>query len=74
MDNIRMIIEDALLEGFAGASAVLNTLSERTAFIMAIHPKDQLRLLTMVSQLAPSPQPTHTLSSLPGHGLGSCIS
>ena len=48
LENVRMIIEDALLEAFAGISQNLKTLPEKRTFLQSLHPKDQLRLLTMV--------------------------
>lgn len=49
LDNIRMVLETAMVDGLVGSNQVLKTLPQKRAFLQAIHPKDCLRLLNMVS-------------------------
>lgn len=48
MENVRMIIEDAMQESFAMFNNDFKTITQRQAFLQVLHPKDRLRLLTMV--------------------------
>ena len=51
LDNIRMVIETALVDGLLGSTQVLKTLPQKRAFLQALHPKDCLRLLNTVGAL-----------------------
>ena len=48
LDNVRMAIETAMIDGLVGSNQVLRSLPQKRAFLQALHPKDCLRLLNMV--------------------------
>ena len=51
LDNVRMVIETAMVDGLVGSTQVLRTLAQKRAFLQALHPKDCMRLLNMVRGL-----------------------
>jgi len=53
LDNVRMVMESAMVDGLVGSSQVLRTLPQKRAFLLALHPKDRLRLLHMVETPPP---------------------
>lgn len=48
LDNVRMVIETAMVDGFVGSNNVLRTLPQKRAFLLALPNKDRMRLLNMV--------------------------
>lgn len=58
LDNVRMVIETAMVDGLVGSSQVLKTLPQKRAFLQALPPKDCLRLLNMVGHKTPQ-EPYH---------------
>lgn len=47
---MRMMLEIAMVNGLVGSAQVLLDLQQKRAFLAVLHPKDRMRLLTMVSR------------------------
>lgn len=48
LENVRMGLEAALLEGLVGSSQVVPELTQKRAVLCVMRPRDRLRLLSMV--------------------------
>ena len=48
LPNVRMVLEAAMVGGMVGSTQALPSLLEKQAFLQALHPRERLRLLTMV--------------------------
>lgn len=48
LENVRMVIETAMVEGLVGSGQVLRELSQKRAFLVALKPRDRMRLLALV--------------------------
>ena len=53
LENVRMVLESAMVDGMVGSNQVLRSLQQKRAFLLALHPKDRLRLLHMVISFPP---------------------
>ena len=49
LENVRMVIETAMVDGLVGSGQVLRTLAQKQAFLVQLHPRDRMRLLAVVS-------------------------
>ena len=50
LENVRMVLEKGMHDGLVGSAQVVRGLAQKRAFLAVLHPKDRMRLLTMVSR------------------------
>ena len=52
LENVRMVIETAMVDGLVGSGQVLRSLAQKRGFLVQLHPRDRMRLLAVVSASA----------------------